>query len=177
MKLLLLLLFTLPFQLIAQSSDSEALTFLKTNRPEIHAAIIELKVTDPTDYRNALDHACIATADHARIVATGDTSAAAAYLKMYQIDFDAIGVADELAQTTDEAKKETLTQELRVLIDASFSQWALVEQARIKRLEKELAMLKVDLQKKISDRKNVVESDAQLLIREAKEDSQKTSAK
>ena len=167
MKVLFALLLILPAQLFAKDSDADTLTFLKTHCPEIHAEIVLLAEADPDDYRSAMDDATGATATYAAFVAAEDTPTARASLKMYEIDFEAIGIADELTLTTDKAKKESLTKQLRLLIDASFSQWAIVEQARLRRLENEISELKAELEKTISDRKNVIESDLQVLIRNA----------
>lgn len=152
----------------AQSTDADALAFLKKHAPEIHAEISTLKNSEPADYRSALDDARKAAAEHAKLIAAGDAKAAAACVKMYAIDFEAIGVADEIIASKDDAEKARLTTKLRGLIDASFEQWAVVEQARIQRLDRELAALKTDYQQAITDRTKVVERDTAQLIEESR---------
>lgn len=171
MKRLFHLLATLALLLLpaaAQSTDADTVAFLKTHAPEIHAEISALKNSEPADYRSALDDARKAAAEHAKLIAAGDTKAAAACVKMYAIDFEAIGIADEIIASKDEAEKARLTTKLRGLIDASFEQWAIVEQARIQRLDKELAALKGDYQQAVADRAKVIERDTAKLIEESR---------
>lgn len=170
MKLLLLLgllAASLAPSLRAQTDD-DALAFLKQHAPEIHAKITSLKDRDPADYRDAMDEAQQAAADHAKIVASGDAAAASAFVKMYAIDFRAITISDAILASNDKAEQERLTAELRGIIDASFEQWAIVEQARVKRLENELANAKAGLEKAIRNRTKVVEEDTAKLIEESR---------
>ena len=97
----------------AQSIHADALTFLKKHAPEIHAEISALKNGEPADYRSALDDARKAAAEHAKLIATGDTKAAAACVKMYAIDFEAVGISDEIVASKDDAEKARLTTKLR----------------------------------------------------------------
>ena len=152
----------------AQSTDAEALAFLKKHAPKIHAEISALEKSGPADYRSALDDARKAAADYAKLETAGDAKAAAAYLKMYAIDFEAIGIADEIVARKDAAESERMTKKLRGVIDASFEQWAIVEQARIQRLDKELAALKGDYQQAVADRAKVIERDTAKLIEESR---------
>lgn len=168
LTLLASLLLLLPLGASGEPGDAEALTFLKKHAPEILTEITKLKATAAADYRSALDDARKAAADYGKLEAAGDTAAAAAYVKMYAIDFDAIGVADDIVASKDEAEKTRLTQKLRELIAASFDQWTKVEQARVRRIEKELAGLKSDLQTALREREKVIESDTARLIGESK---------
>lgn len=68
----------------------------------------------------------------------------------------------------DEAEKAKLTAKLRSLIAASFEQWAIVEQARVRRVETELAKLKAELQQARADKDKVIEKDAAALIEECR---------
>ena len=149
--------------------DAASLEFLRKNAPAIHTIILSLKDGEPEDYRSAMSDAAEAAADHAALSAAGDSKAAEARLRMYVIDFDAIGVADEIAACKDEAKLPELKTKLRALIDASFAQWAIVEDARIRRMEKELAALKTAYADAVNRRAEVVESDAATLIEECRE--------
>jgi hypothetical protein len=170
MKTLLPLIAALSLLLPAagQSTDSEALAFLKTHAPKIHAEISALKDSEPSDYRSALDDAQEAAADHAKLAAAGDTKAAVACLKMYEIDYEAIAIADKIVATKAPIESEQLTKQLRGLIDASFAQWAIVEQARVERLEKQLAALKTELTDALANRAKVVEGDTAKLIEECR---------
>ena len=98
MKTLLPLIaaFALLLPAAAQSTDAAALAFLKTHAPKIHSRISALKDSEPADYRSALDDAQKAAADHAKLTAAGDTKAAAASLKMYELDYQAIAIADKI---------------------------------------------------------------------------------
>ena len=177
MKLLAtILLFLLPALAFADVSEAEAIAFLKKHAPAIHAQVAPLKTSDPADYRSALDDAKKAAADFAKLEATGDQTAMAAYLKMYATDYEAIDVSDEILATADAKEKERLTGKLRGLIGASFEQWAIVEQARIRRTEQDLAKLKADLQEAIANREKVVERDTAKLIEESRA-FQKTKSK
>lgn len=161
----------------AQSTDAEALAFLQKHAPSIHAEITALKDTEPADYRDALDDACKAAAEFAKLEAAGDTRVTAAYLKMYELDFAAIGLADEIAACSDKTQITALTKKLHGLIDASFEQWAIVEAARIARLEKELAALKAEHADAIANRTRVVERDAASLIEESRAFQKSKAAK
>jgi hypothetical protein len=152
----------------AQGTDAEALAFLKTHTPKIFAALAALKDAEPDDYRSALDDARKAAADHAKFSAAGDTNAAAAAVKMYEIDFAAIGVADGIVASKNDTEKQRLTNKLRGLIDASFEQWIIVEQARIQRLDQELAALKSEVANAITNRAKVVSADTAQLIEESR---------
>ena len=152
----------------AQSTDAEALAFLQKHAPKIHAKISALQKTGPADYRDALDEARKAAADFAKIESAGDAPATTAFLKMYEIDFEAISVADQIVASEDAAETALLTKKLRGLIDASFEQWAIVEQARIARLEKELAALKTEHAGAIAKRAKVVDDDTAKLIDESR---------
>ena len=163
-----ILLLLLPAIALADVSEAEAIAFLKKHAPAIHAKVAPLKTSDPADYRSALDDAKKTAADFAKLEATGDQTATAACLKMYAIDYDAIDVSDAILATADAKEKERLTGKLRGLIDASFEQWAIVEQARIRRVEQELAKLKADLQAAITNREQVVERDTAKLIEESR---------
>ena len=171
MKTLLQLIAALALLLLpaaAQSTDAEALTFLKAHAPKIHAEISALKNSEPADYRSALADARKTAAEHAKLTVAGDAKAAAACLKMYEIDFEAIGIADEIVASKDTAETERLTKQLRGLIDASFAQWAIVEQARARRLEKELTSLKNELAAAMANRTKVVDGDTTKLIEECR---------
>lgn len=169
MKLLIALLLTLcPVALRAELSESDALAFLRKHAPEILHKVAPLKTNAPEDYLSALDDAKKAAADYTKIETAGDAAAAAAYLKMYALDYAAIEVADEIVAAAGTADTERLTKKLRTLIDASFEQWAIVEQARIQRMETELTKLKADLGQAISGRGKVVESDTAKLIEECR---------
>jgi hypothetical protein len=170
MKIILLILFALPLSLSAQNSDDEALTFLKNNCPEIHAKITSLK---GDDYATAIADARVAAVDFVRLKEAGDNAVANAYLKMYEIDFEAIGVADEIAASKDEKETERLKEKLSKLIAASFDKWAVVEQARVARLEKELGKLKLELQTAVREREKVIAADTAQLIEEARKYGQK----
>jgi hypothetical protein len=87
---------------------------------------------------------------------------------MYRIDFAAISLSDQILRTSDADEKQKLTVRLRQLIAESFDQWIIVEQARIRRLEKELAGLKVDFQTALTDREKVIERDTLKLIEESR---------
>lgn len=150
------------------TTDAAALAFLATHAPQIHAQVAPLEKSAPEDFRSAIDDAKEAAAEHAKLTTSGDTATAAAYLKMYAIDFDAIGVADEIVLTTDEAEKAKLTAKLRTLIAASFEQWTIVEQARVRRVEAELARLKAELQQAVSDKEKVIDKDTAALIGESR---------
>lgn len=152
----------------AQATDAEALAFLKKHAPPIHAEAVALKTTDPLDYSSVMEDARKAAADYAKLEAAGDTAAAAAYLKMYTTDFAATSVADELVLVKDDAEKDRLTKKLRQLIADSFDQWATVEEARVRRLEKEIAALKTDLQAALKHRERIITSDTAKLIEECK---------
>ena len=80
----------------------------------------------------------------------------------------AISVSDKLVLATDEPEKAQLRAELQKLIAQSFDQWIIVEQARIQRMEKELAALKADFQKAQHEREKVIESDTDKLIEESR---------
>ncbi len=170
MKTLITFLLCMVIQTIAQAetTEADALAFLKKHAPDIHAKLTALKSADAADYANALEDAIQATEEHAKIEASGDTEAAAAHVKMYRIDFAAIALSDQILRTKDESEKQVLTTQLRQLISDSFDQWTIVEQARIRRIEKELNNLKTDLQKAITDRDKVIDSDTQKLIEESK---------
>ncbi len=146
----------------------DALAFVQQHAPEVHSRLLQLQTTDDMDYRSALDEASQAAADHAKILATGDTAAAAAFVKMYVIDFRAISVSDKLVSATDEAEKAQLRIDLQKLIAQSFDQWIIVEQARIQRMERELAALKADFLKAQHEREKVIESDTDKLIEESR---------
>lgn len=152
----------------AQSTDAEALAFLKKHAPKVHAQIVVLEKAEPADYRDALADARKAAAEFAKLETARDAAATAAYLKMYELDFEAIGVADDIVASTDAAETERLTKRLRGLLDASFEQWAIVEQARIARLEKELAALKQEHATAVANRAKVVDGDTAKLIEESR---------
>lgn len=152
----------------AGTTDADALSFLKQHAPGIHATLTELQATDAADYRDALNDVRKAAEEYAKIEAAGDTVAAAAYLKMYAIDFSAITVSDEILRSKDDAERRQLTARLRQLIAESFDQWAIVEQARIRRLEEDLAALKDDLHSALRDREKVIDSDTAQLIEESR---------
>ncbi len=151
---------------LAQDADMAAIAFLQKHAPKIHADIAALKTTAPADYRSALDDAAKAAADYAKLA--DDPKAASAFLKMYALDFEAVGIADAIVASNDAAQTERLTKQLRGLIDASFEQWAIVEQARIARLEKELAVLKTEHAAAVASRAKVVDTDAAKLIEESR---------
>jgi hypothetical protein len=176
MKLILLILALVPALLRAQVTDADALAFLQKHAPEIHRQVAPLAKSDPQDFRSALDDAKAAAAEHAKFVAAGDTAAAAASLKMYALDFDAIGLADDIVQSKDDAETKQLTAKLREVIAASYEQWAIVEQARIRRMEAELAKLKTELQAALADKNGVVEKDTAALIEECREYQRKKNA-
>ncbi len=152
----------------AQSTDAEAFAFLQKHAPKIHAELAALKAAAPADYRDALDDARKAAADYAKLEAAHDPAAAAAFLKMYAIDFEAISVADDIVASKGATETERLTKQLRGLIEASFEQWAIVEQARIARLEKELAALKTEHTAAVANRAKVVDGDTAKLIEESR---------
>ena len=165
MKIILLILLALPLSLFAQNSDDEALTFLKKNCPKIHTEITSLK---GDVYVRAIAGAQAAAADFARLKEAGDSSVADAYLKMYEIDFEAIGVADEIAASTDEKETERLQEKLGKLIAASFDKWAVVEQARIARMERDLDKLKTELRTAVRERDKVIAGDTAQIIEAAR---------
>ena len=164
---LLALLFLATFT-FAEVTEADALAFLKQHAPEILNDITPLKTSDPADYQSALDDAKKATAEFAIIEAAGDTTAMTAYVKMYTLDYQAIDTADQLIAAKDEKEKVVLTTKLTELITASFDQWALVEQARVTRLEKELTNLKADLSQAVGHRAEVIEKDTAKLIEECR---------
>ena len=161
----------------ADMTDADALAFLKTHAPEIHAQVAPLEMSAPQDFRSAIDDAKEAAAEHAKLTTSGDTATSTAYLKMYAIDFDAIGIADDIVLATDEAEKAKLTAKLRTLITASIEQWAIVEQARVRRVEAELAKLKTELQQALADKGKVIEKDTATLIEECREYQAKKAAR
>ncbi len=153
----------------AGATDAETLTFLETNAPEIHAKVAPLETSDPQDFRSAIDDAKVAAAEHTLLIAAGDPSTAAAYLKMYALDFAAISTADQFLRATDPTEKDRLTTKLNELISASYDQWTIVEQARVRRMEAELTKLKAELAKALADKPGVVKKDTAALIEESRE--------
>ena len=162
---LIAFLATLPVA-FAEITDTEALGFLKKNAPEIHAQVALLESKDPQDFRSAITEAKEAAEEHALLIAASDNDSAAAYLKMYQLDFAAIRTADAIVLSTDEKKRAQLTAELSDLIAASYDQWAIVEQARVKRMEAELTKMKAELAKALADKSGLVKRDVATLIEE-----------
>lgn len=160
---------SLGLSLGAAASDDDTLRFLEKNAPEIHRDILALKSTQPEDYRSSLDEAAQAASEHAKLVADHETAAAAACIKMYIIDFAAIGLGDDIAASTDKAELSQLTIKLRQLIAASFVHWEEVEAARLRRLEKNLAAIKNDYQEAVKNRDKVIDSDTAELIKECQE--------
>jgi hypothetical protein len=179
MKLFFLLLLTLHAAFLhAELTDAETLTFLQKQTPELYQKVAPLEKSDPEDFRSAMDDAKKAATDHAALIAAGDTTTAAAYLKMYALDFQAITLADKIVLATDEAEKEKLTVKLKSIIAASVEQWTIVEQARIRRLEAELAKLKSEFEAAITDKSKVIEKDTASLIEECRDyQKQKLSKK
>ncbi len=169
MKFLLCLIFTLCATLLhAELTDADALRFLEKNAPEVHQQVAPWEKSDPQDFRNAIDEAKTAATAHAKLIAASDFAAAEAYLKAYLIDFAAISIADEIVLATDEAEKQRLTAKLKERIAASLEQWANVENARIRRLESELAKLKAELQQALFDKASVIDKDTNALIAECR---------
>lgn len=152
----------------ADMPDAEALAFLKTHAPQIHAQVAPLEMSAPQDFRSAIDDAKKAAAEYEKLTTSGDTATAAAHLKMYLMDFEAIGIADDIVLTADATEKTKLTAKLRTLIAASFEQWAIVEQARVRRVEAELTKLKAELQQTLADKDKVIEKDTAALIEECR---------
>ena len=165
--LLTLLIASFAISLFAESDDA-ALAFLKQHAGDIYTKITSLRDRDPDDYRDAMDDAQKAAADYAKIEATGDTAVAVAYVKMYHLDFQAITLSDQIIATTDKVEQQRLTQQLRELISQSFEQWIIVEQARVKRLEGELADVKAKLDHTLHDRAKAVDEDTAKLIEETR---------
>jgi hypothetical protein len=176
MKFILLIFALMSAPLRAQVTDAGALAFLQKHAPEIHRQVAPLEKSDPQDFRSAIDDAKQAATEHAKFVAAGDTAAAAASLKMYALDFAAIGLADDIVQSKDDEETKQLTAKLREVISASCEQWAIVEQARIRRMEGELAKLKTELQAALADKNGVVEKDTAALIEECREYQRKKKA-
>ena len=177
MKTLFLLLLAYSCTLLhAELTDADALKFLQKETPKIYEQVAPLEKSDAEDFRSAMDDAKKAATDHAALIASGDTSTAAAYLKMYELDFQAIALADEIVLTSDEATKQSLTDKLKVVIAASLEQWAIVEQARIRRLEADLAKLKAEFNEAIQNKSKVIDKDTASLIEECR-DYQKTKTK
>lgn len=173
----LFLLAFLPAFLHAELTDAETLAFLQKQTPEIYQQVAPLAKSDAADFRSAMDDARKAATDHAALIAHGDSSTAAAYLKMYEMDFQAITLADEIVSITDAAEKEKLTAKLKTLIAASLDQWTIVEQARIRRIEAELAKLKTEFQEATRDKTNVIDKDTAALIEECRNYQKQKQAK
>ena len=163
--ILLLVLSTLP--LLAQT-EADALAFLQKHQPTIHAKVAGLKSTDASDYDSAISEAKQAVQSYARITSAGDTVAAAAYLKMYALDFEAISLSDAYLATKDESDRNSLKAKLQQVITASFDQWTIVERARVRRLEAELAKAKAELEAAVADRDLVILSDTDSIIEESR---------
>jgi hypothetical protein len=180
MKTLFLILLTTfivcPASCLAGLTDAEALAFLNKEVPSVFSQIAPLEQRDPQDFRSALDEAKEAAEKHAKLIANGETAAAAAAVKMYALDFAAISLADAFLLSTDETEKASLTVKLKARIAESFDQWLIVEQSRLRRLEAELAKLRSEISKAASDKTNVIEKDAASLIEECRQYQMKKKA-
>ncbi len=154
--------------LFGGDQENLAMAFLEKHAPEVRREIAALRDADAEGYRISVAEAAAAAREHGRLLELGDRPAAAAYLKMYQIDFDAVAVADEIVASEDEREIERLEEELRELVDASFEQWAIVERARVERLEREVAALRGDFEEAMANRKDVVRRDCQALLDETR---------
>ncbi len=178
MKILLLFFLALcPSLLHAEMSDAEALAFLKKDAPEVYQKVAPREKADPHDFRSAIDEAKAAATEQAKLLAAGDTTAAAAHLKMYVLDFKAITLADQIALNQNATETETLKQQLATLIAASLEQWAIVEQSRIRRLEAELNQLRTELKDTLSDKAKTIEKDTAALIEECRQYQKEKAAK
>lgn len=154
--------------LFGGEEEDLALAFLKRHAPEIHREVVSLRESDPKGYRDSVEEAAEAAREHAWLLKWGEKATAAAFLKMYKIDFDAIVVADEIVASDDDKEKKRLKEELRKLVDASFEQWALVEKARVERLEREVAALRRDFEEAMANREDVVAHDCEALLEETR---------
>ena len=163
----LLIFFMLALPLLAQS-ETEALSFLQKHHPAIHAKLQSLKSTDRADYDNAIAEAEKAATDFARIEQAGDQTAAAAFLKMYALDFEAVSLSDQFLSASDDSQRQALKEKLRGVVAASFDHWEIVERARIKRLEAELTRVKAELETAVKNRDTVIKDDTDALIEESR---------
>lgn len=171
--LIITLLCLLSCATLHAQSEAEALDFVKAHHPAIHDKIVALKTTAPDDYQSALDDAEKAAADYARIEASGDKPAMEAFIKMYAIDFAAVTLSDKYLRATNDKDRADLKAQLRVKIAESFDCWVIVERARVKRLEAELAKAKVAIENAVTNREKVITDDTEALINESA-DYQKT---
>ena len=163
----LLIFFMLTLPLLAQS-EGESLSFLQKHHPAIHAKLQALKTTNRADYDSAIAEAEKAATDYARIEQAGDQPAATAFLKMYALDFEAVSLYDQFLTATDEIQRKEFKAKLRDVIAASFDQWQIVERARIKRLESELARVKAELETAVENRDTVITDDTEAVIEESR---------
>ncbi|MEM7144661.1 MAG: hypothetical protein AAF591_05970 [Verrucomicrobiota bacterium] len=153
---------------LADDDKDAAFAFLKKNAPGVLSEILLLENEDPEGYRVSVEEAAEAAREHGRLVELGERAAAAAYLRMYRIDFDAVAVADEIVMSGDNAERERMKEELRRLVDASFEQWLIVEKARVERLEREVAALREDFEAVKANRAEVVAEDCEALLEETR---------
>ena len=163
-----ILLLALTSLLVLAQSEADALAFVKQHHPAIHEKIVALKAADPADYESALDDAKKATADFARIQTAGDAVAAAAFLKMYALDFEAITLSDQYLSATTDAERAKLKAQLRAKIAESLDQWIIVERSRVKRLESELSKAKAAVEDAATNRDKVIADDTEALIEESR---------
>ncbi|MEM8956073.1 MAG: hypothetical protein AAGD22_18105 [Verrucomicrobiota bacterium] len=145
------------------------MSFLEKEAPELLEDFRWLKKNDPSGYRSSLEDATVAAHEYSHLLKIGEKKTASAYLKMYKIDFEAIGIADEIVTSTDEGERKQLKSSLRKLVAASYEQWVIVERARITRLEQEVARLRKDFESTIQDKAAVIDADVQSLIQESRD--------
>ena len=147
--------------------EAETLAFLKKHDAEIHAFLLDLRQNDRADYRSALADAKIAAREHRNLIEF-DAAGAAAYLEMYRIDFEAIGVADQIVLTDDEDRRQELRGELRKLIALSFDQWVIFERAKLRKLAADVESMQQSLAADIKNKSAVVDHDIDALIAESR---------
>ncbi|MFT5470149.1 MAG: hypothetical protein ACI8UO_005273 [Verrucomicrobiales bacterium] len=165
MKLLIPIFFLL-FAVLAsaqEADESELLSFLRTNTKEVYDSVVMLRETDPADYQEALIEAAEAMASYEN-VRQHSKKGAAAYLKMFEIDYFAIGVADELVLSKDEKEQAELKAELTGMIERSFDQWVIYERARIEQLERAIKAAREKFDEEAATKESVVKQDMEQLL-------------
>lgn len=151
-----------------EANEAALIDFLKKHVPEVHESILQLRKDDPVDYREALKEVADARAEYRKVVSYNDR-AAVAYLRMFELDFFAIGVSDQFVRSENREERKQLKEELTDLIDESFAYWVIYERARLDQLEKQLQKARQNFEKEAADKPGVVEQDVEQIIEDSRE--------
>lgn len=151
-----------------RANEAELLAFLEQHLPEVHEVVIELRETDPYDFKEALREAEDAKASFER-VRKYSAVGAAAFLEMFRIDFFAVGIADEIVLSDDPDEKARLKTQLTKMIDDSFDHWVVYERARIEQLERVLKQTRERFEEEAGSKAEIIEQDVEQLLRESRQ--------